>query len=220
MIDDHEGFSGIDDDSTGSDFEPVSGQAGSAVEGSPEGEPATAGSEALGAESSEAYSEEGGSASSEDPELQGIVQHLERLQAERDEFLDTLKRLQADFDNYKKRVARQEADMGQRAVRSLIAKLLPALDTLQLALAHAASDNGSPEAASALSQVSTVLMELLTKEGLEVIEPIGKRFDPTEAEAVAHEAGEGEPVVSEVFRVGYRWRGQTIRPAMVKVTGS
>lgn len=65
----------------------------------------------------------------------------------------------------------------------------------------------------------TALYGALGKEGLERIDPKGAAFDPTEAEAVMHEPGEGgEQVVAEVLRPGYRWRGQVLRPAMVKVT--
>jgi molecular chaperone GrpE len=152
-----------------------------------------------------------------EPEL---TDPMAELQRERDSYLESLQRLQADFDNYKKRVARQQSELGAAGTRSLVIKLLPALDTLTLALAHATSDAGSDEVASVLSQISASFVEVLAKEGLEVIEPMGKRFDPEEAEAVAHDDGDGEPTVTEVFRVGYRWQGQTLRPAMVKVTGS
>ena len=41
--------------------------------------------------------------------------------------------------------------------------------------------------------------------------------DPEVAEAVAHEnADGGEVVVAEVMRSGYRWKGRTLRPAMVR----
>jgi molecular chaperone GrpE len=51
------------------------------------------------------------------------------------------------------------------------------------------------------------------------IAPLGRPFDPTEADAVVHEPGEGgEHVVAEVLRPGYSWRGRVLRPAMVKVT--
>ena len=45
------------------------------------------------------------------------------------------------------------------------------------------------------------------------------RRDPHLADAVLHEPGEGEPVVSEVLRSGYTWNGKVLRPAMVKVRG-
>ena len=37
--------------------------------------------------------------------------------------------------------------------------------------------------------------------------------------AVAHGDGDGGPVVAEVLRPGYRWKGRVLRPAMVKVKG-
>ena len=63
------------------------------------------------------------------------------------------------------------------------------------------------------------LLRTLTKEGLERIDPAGEQFDPNEADAVAHEDGDGGPVVAEVLRPGYRWKGRVLRPAMVKVRG-
>jgi molecular chaperone GrpE len=47
-------------------------------------------------------------------------------------------------------------------------------------------------------------------------------FDPSLAEAVLHEPGEGadgSPVVVDVLRSGYTWKGRVLRPAMVKVRG-
>ena len=141
-----------------------------------------------------------------------------RIQSERDEYLDALRRLQADFENYKKRVAKQQTEQADRAAELLITKLLPVLDTVDLALQHVTEGEGG---AGALQQVSASLTETLAKEGLERIDPIGQAFDPTEAEAVMHEPGEGGegPVVSGVMRAGYRWKGRVVRPAMVKVTG-
>ena len=50
--------------------------------------------------------------------------------------------------------------------------------------------------------------------------PRASRSTPTVHEAVLHEPGEGgEPVVVEVLRTGYVWKGRVLRPAMVKVRG-
>jgi molecular chaperone GrpE len=38
-------------------------------------------------------------------------------------------------------------------------------------------------------------------------------------DAVAHVEGDDGPVVDEVLRAGYRWKGVVLRPAMVKVRG-
>ena len=129
---------------------------------------------------------------------------------ERDDYLDALKRLQADFENYKKRVLKQQTEHLERAAEGLVGKLLPVLDTFDLAMKHGGDG---------LDQVQGQLIAALEKEGLERIDPLGKPFDPNESEAVAHEEGDGGPVVSEVMRTGYRFKGKLLRPAMVKVKG-
>src|SRR5436305_2134335 len=133
-----------------------------------------------------------------------------KIARERDDYLDALKRLQADFENYKKRILKQQTEHLERAAESLVEKLLPVLDTVDLAIAHGGEG---------LDQVQSQLMIALEKEGLERIEPLGKPFDPNDSEAVAHEEGDGGPVVSEVMRTGYRFKGKLLRPAMVKVKG-
>jgi molecular chaperone GrpE len=131
---------------------------------------------------------------------------------ERDDYRDALVRLQADFENYKKRVAKQQEDLRQRAAETLVEKLLPVLDTADLALSHGGGED--------VKQIWAALYGALEKEGLERIDDPGSPFDPTLHDAVAHEPGdEGPQEVVEVLRAGYRWRGRVLRPAMVKVRG-
>jgi len=137
---------------------------------------------------------------------------LAELARERDEYLDALKRLQADFENYRKRILRQQTEHLERAAETLVGKLLPVLDTFDLALAHG----------EGFDQALTSLMGVLEKEGLERIQPDGAEFDPNEHDAVAHEPqddGVTGAHVIEVMRPGYRWKGRVVRPAMVKVKG-
>lgn len=131
------------------------------------------------------------------------------LAAERDDYLLQLQHLKADFDNYRKRVIKQQGEQVERAAEGLVSKLLEVLDTFDLALAH---DVG-------FDQVHSALMGVLEKEGLERLDPVGEPFDPNESDAVAHEEGDGGPVVADVLRAGYRWKGRVLRPAMVKVRG-
>ena len=68
-----------------------------------------------------------------------------------------------------------------------------------------------------------MLMDILAKEGLERVDQAEVPFDPSVHDAVAHSDGEGgpaaRPLVEEVLRSGYRWKGQVLRPAMVRVRG-
>ncbi|HXY43858.1 MAG TPA: nucleotide exchange factor GrpE [Acidimicrobiales bacterium] len=155
-----------------------------------------------------------------------------RISAERDEFLDALKRLQADFDNYRKRTERQQAELRRRASEALVARLLPVLDALELAMSHLGLGAATPtdEASTALLQVNSLLRDVLGREGLERIDAVGVGFDPTVHEATAVDesqaadgAGTGDeaagPTVTEVWRSGYRIGDRVIRPAMVRVRG-
>ena len=149
-----------------------------------------------------------------DPEVDSVPEPdpVESLARERDEYRDALIRLQADFENYKKRMMKQQTEHLERAAALLVDKLLPVLDTADLALAHGGGED--------VKQLTGALAGVLEREGLERIDPVGVRFDPTLHDAVAHEPGDGgEQEVAEVLRAGYRWKGRVLRPAMVKVRG-
>jgi molecular chaperone GrpE len=156
-----------------------------------------------------------------------ILTDVVALTAERDEYLAALQRAQADFANYRKRVLRQQEEQGSRAALDLVAKLLPVLDTLDLAVAHLdKTDNDEPSTgAQTLRQARALLIDTLAKEGLERVDEEGVVFDPSVHDAVAHapkaddEDGEPGSKIEEVLRSGYRWRGQMLRPAMVRVRG-
>ncbi|MGH9124036.1 MAG: nucleotide exchange factor GrpE [Acidimicrobiales bacterium] len=139
--------------------------------------------------------------------------NLAAVARQRDEYLDSLRRLQADFENYRKRVERQRAEQVERAAGDLVAKLLPVCDTADLAIAHGGGEE--------VKQIWTALFDILERQGLVRIDPVGDPFDPTLHDAVAHEPAEGDapPEVAEVLRAGYLWKGRVLRPAMVKVRG-
>ena len=138
---------------------------------------------------------------------------------QRDEYLDSLQRLQADFENYRKRVARSSEDAAVRAAGDLVAKLLPVLDAFDLARAHFSTTDS--DEAQALDQARGLLLDVLAREGLERIDDVAIPFDPQLHDAVAHVGGDadGEQVVDDVLRAGYRWKGAVLRPAMVRVMG-
>jgi len=136
---------------------------------------------------------------------------VEELTIEVREFKNMALRLQADFENYRKRVAAQHIDEVDRATGKIVESLLPVLDACEAAFAHG-SDGVEP--------IWSQLMGVLQKHGLAALDLVGKPFDPAYADAVLHEPGDGgEPVVSEVLRTGYTWKGKSLRAAMVKVRG-
>ena len=157
---------------------------------------------------------EGDVASSIEEELAAVdaeVLDATALLAERDQFKDLAIRLQADFENFRKRVATQIVDDIDRATGRLVEELLPVLDACEAAAAHGAKD---------VEPVWAALLGALQKQGLEALDLVDKPFDPTTADAVMHEPGDGgDTVVVEVMRTGYIWKGRVLRAAMVKVRG-
>jgi molecular chaperone GrpE len=137
-----------------------------------------------------------------------VVDEIQELAAERDSYRDIAQRLQADFENYRKRVAAQIHDEADRAAGRMAEAMLPVLDAAEAAYLRHPDEVGP---------LLNVMLGELRKHGLETLDLEDKPFDPTVADAVTHEQGEGgEVVVAEVLRSGYRWNGRTLRPAMVR----
>jgi molecular chaperone GrpE len=142
---------------------------------------------------------------------------LDRLMGERDEMRALAQQIQADFENYRKQSMRRETAIVERASESLVEKLLPVLDSFDAAIGQlgAESDAGVRKG---VELVFAQLVGVLESAGLERIDADGAPFDPNEHEAVLHEEGDGDPVVAETMRTGYRLKGRVLRPAMVKVS--
>jgi len=152
----------------------------------------------------------------EPEEVQQFEADLATLQRERDEWLDTTRRLQADFENYRKRVVREQTALVERASEGLIEQLLPVLDNFELAMRGIGVEH--EQVRKGVELVYAELLAALEKNGLERIDAEGAVFDPKEHEAVLHDDGDGEPVVGDVLRTGWKLKGRVLRPAMVKVT--
>jgi molecular chaperone GrpE len=128
--------------------------------------------------------------------------------AERDEYRAITQRVQAEFENFRKQATGRAQIDADRATGQLAEAFLPVLDAAEAAFLR------DPDVVGPL--LNQMLAEL-KKQGLETLDLDGQPFDPEVAEAVAHEPIDGgEPVVAEVLRSGYRWKGKTLRAAMVK----
>ena len=132
------------------------------------------------------------------------------LIAERDDYLDQLQRAKAEFANARRRSDERAEVQRAQAAASLVERLLPVLDSCEAALGQGIEE---------IRPVSDALFEVLSGQGLERVDAAGQLFDPELHEAVLYEEGEGEQVVVETLRTGYRWNDRVLRAAMVKVQG-
>jgi molecular chaperone GrpE len=164
---------------------------------------------------------------SKDADAREVEADFDRLlvdtQRERDEYLDLAKRTKADFENYRRRMSAEVQAATARGKGELIRDVVPVLDDLERALQSAGID---PEGDSADGLTHGVLLvfrglrETLARNGIEAVDPMGEKFDPTWHEALSMQPAEGvEPgVVVEVMQKGYRLGEQLIRPARVVVS--
>ncbi|HEX9776134.1 MAG TPA: nucleotide exchange factor GrpE [Actinomycetota bacterium] len=142
---------------------------------------------------------------------------LEVARADAEQHLDDLRRFKAEFENYRKRMAKEQAAMAERASQAVIERLLPILDSFELALINADRTKDYESMVRGVELVFAELVGVLEKEGLRRIEAAHAPFDPAVHEAVLRTGDGDEMVVIEEMRAGYAFQGRVIRPAMVKV---
>jgi len=150
-----------------------------------------------------------------------LEEELAQARREADEYRDHLQRLQAEFDNYRKRVLKEQTRAVEMAARPAMLRLLEVMDDFDLALVAADQTSDFEKFRKGVELVYAKLVDALKAEGLERIDAEGRPFDPVEHEALMQTGGgDGEPHVAEVFRQGYRLKGDVIRPASVRVERS
>ena len=156
--------------------------------------------------------------------LDGVANVVDAAKKEAADAVQRLVRLQADWDNYRKRTAAERLAERERASEKLVTNLLPVLDDMERASAHAVQtadgDERVVQFAAGVDAVHAKMLDILGKEGVEVIDPEGEPFDPLVHQAVGRvENTEAyDETVAQVYQKGYRMGGKVIRTAMVTVT--
>jgi len=142
-----------------------------------------------------------------------LEDELEAIQQEAAEYKDKYLRAAAEVENTRKRLERRYADQAEEEKKRLLRAFLAVADNLERALAH--SGDGLRDGVQLTYQE---LQRLLSLEGVEPLETIGRPFDPYYHEAVDTMPGDDdqETVVGEREK-GYLYRGQLLRPAKVEV---
>jgi molecular chaperone GrpE len=148
-------------------------------------------------------------------------EELKTRAAKADENWERLLRTTADFDNFKKRAARERTEAVQFANASLLQKLLPVLDSFEMALAalQTTKDEKSSSLQAGIAMVQSQLKSILAEAGLEEIDATGKVFDPAQHEAVSQQDTDDVPEgrVVQQIRKGYKLRERLLRPAAAVV---
>ncbi len=127
-------------------------------------------------------------------------------------------RLHAEWDTYRRRMKEQREEESRRATEKLVEDIIPVLDDFERSINYA-NENGEEGLLGGVTAVYAKLNEVLVKEGVEIIDPVGQPYEALEAQAVATVDNPNVPdeTVEQVYQKGYRMGNKVIRPAMVTV---
>lgn len=131
---------------------------------------------------------------------------------------EAMLRLRAEMDNQEKRMEREMTKARKFALEAVMRDFLPVLDSLDQALTSSESEEAGT-ASEGLVLTRKLALKALSEHGLEMLEPVGERFDPSWHEAMATQPSDDhEPdTIVNVLQKGYRLHDRLLRPARVIV---
>lgn len=144
---------------------------------------------------------------------------LEECEKKKDEYLTYAQRGRADFLNYKKEEMERVRELIILAQGEIIFKILPILDSFELAEKNLSEELKNNVQAQGILQIKKQLYEFLKKYGLEEMKTMGEKFDPNFHEAVEQietKDKESGTIIEEIQK-GYTLQGKVIRVAKVRV---
>jgi molecular chaperone GrpE len=160
--------------------------------------------------------------STSEAEQQKLAELRDKLDAKEKEVKENYERYLrqvAEVDNFKKRIHREKEDAIRYANENLIKDILPVIDNLERAIAHAQGGSNGKPLVEGVELVLRGLLDVFSKHGVVQIPAVGEVFDPVKHEAMAQvESTQYEPntVIDEHHR-GYLLRERLLRPALVTV---
>ena len=150
------------------------------------------------------------------------VDQLAQLEAEIEKYKDVALRAEAEMQNLRRRAERDVRNAHKFGAERLLQNLLPVLDSLEKAIetSEAAGQEEDDPQLEGIKLCSKLFIDVLTKEGIEALDPQGEPFDPNLHEALSMiENPDLEPnSVMTVIQKGYRLNERLVRPAKVMVS--
>ena len=153
-----------------------------------------------------------------------VVDELEALRAERDEFKDRFMRALADAENTRKRGERDRREAEQYGGSKLARDMLPIYDNMKRAL-EAAGDagDGAKALVEGVELTMRSLLNIFEKHGIRLLSPeVGDKFDPEVHEAMfeAPLPGTKSGDIIQVAGEGFMLHDRLLRPEQVGVSST
>jgi molecular chaperone GrpE len=124
----------------------------------------------------------------------------------------------AELDNVRRRAERDVSNAHLYGSEKMIKGLLPVMDSLEQALQLADKD-ANAGMHEGLELTMKLFLDVLEKQGVKQLSPLGEIFNPEEHEAMSMQISAEHPAntILVVFQKGYKLNERVIRPARVIV---
>jgi len=153
--------------------------------------------------------------------IQQLEEALAAKEAEAATNWDKYLRERADLENYRRRMQKEKEELMKYGNECLLLEILPVVDNMERALAHASEESLSA-VIEGVNLTRSMLLSVLKKFGVEPIETKGAAFDSAFHQAMCQVPNDevAPNTVIEEFQKGYLLNERLLRPAMVSVSAS
>lgn len=141
------------------------------------------------------------------------------VEAQEPDWKDQLLKLKAEFENFRKRTDREKPEYVKLGRAEVLAKLLPLHDVLRHAHQEVQAGHADSPLSKGMDAIFREFEKIFREEGVSVLEPVGKPFDPHyhEALGVVDKPGYDEDSVAEVLQAGFLLGDKVLRTAKVRL---
>ncbi len=145
---------------------------------------------------------------------------IETQQVEINELKNELLKNRAELENFKKRMNEEKIKDRKYASLNLITDLITPIEYLTKACNMQSDDANLNNFLIGFKMIANQITDVLKADGLEEINSLNEKFDPTlhhAVEKIKVEDKEPEIVVEELSKA-YKYKDRVVKPAMVKVS--
>jgi len=153
--------------------------------------------------------------------FESLQAQLAEAEAKSQDNLDKAIRAQAELENVRRRSLRDLENAHKFGLDKFLQDLLPIQDSLEMGIEAAKQETADIDKLVEGSELTLkMLADLLDKNGIEAIHPLGEPFDPEHHQAMTMlESSDHAPnTVVAVMQKGYKLNDRLVRPAMVAVS--
>lgn len=153
-----------------------------------------------------------------DVDLQTFQNRIAELEGEVKSAKEGQARANADAYNAQKRMEQETEKSKKFALQKFAKELLDVVDNLERAIESVRQDDDADDAImEGVKLTHKSLLNVLNKNGVELVDPQGEKFNADLHEAVGVDPEAEADMVGEVLQKGYTLHDRLLRPAMVRV---